>query len=922
MKMGPGKTVNQQTNSAYKIATHMLVVAALAFGTTGCMLVGSATGVTTTTGTGPGSSNPGNNAGPLTGKVHGGQQPIVGANIQIWAAGATGYGNTATSLMTTPVASLSDGSFTLTGDYTACTTGQVLYVTATGGDPGAGSSNKVIELMAVIGPCANLTTSSYLYIDEVTTAAAAFALSGFYGGFGGAPDGTDPIGGFGTASTNATGLLNAANTALLLANTGNGMSTAVEAAPPSNGTLTISPPTGADGSVTGTTVTATVETEKLYTIADIIATCVNSSGASSTQCTTLFADVPPYEASAVTPPAYGAAPTDTLQAAVYMALNPTSNTNSGSTNGPTNISALYNLTPALGSAPYVGYALSAAPNDWTMGIQYASSSALPANASFSLLNTVSWIANDASGNLWTVSENTTTKDNTITELNPTGQPLVAQPGSASALLTPTGLAIDTIGHVWVTDKDESAGGVVYEYQPGAANTNGYPALGTLVTHVTQETPAVVVSNQGAGYTSAPTVAFTGGNCTTQPTATVSESSGKVTAINLTTGAGYTAGTPSLTITGGGATTNATGTATVSAAGVVTGYTLSTGGAGYTSQPSITLSGGTTPATAVGEIKSGALTAIVLTSGVGCTAYPSLTFSGGSPTTTAVATVLGLYNGTVVNNASTNTNPYGPAIDGSNNVFFTNNGNTGYYARSAINTIGEFKASACGTSSCTYPTQPTLLTPTPLAGSTTAVQPYGLAVDPSGTLWTGGNVSGSTSLYELTSANAASPGNTNTGATTVITVPKGPLGVAIDHSGNVWTADNGSSSPTNISKVTVSNSPTVGVAGTVSNYTGGQVTSPTYLAIDGVGDVWVVDGGQAYVSEFNNSGTALSPGSGGFAHSGLNGSRAISIDGSGNVWIANSAAASPGGVEEIVGAAVPVVTPLSVGVKNSTLGAKP
>jgi hypothetical protein len=47
--------------------------------------------------------------------------------------------------------------------------------------------------------------------------------------------------------------------------------------------------------------------------------------------------------------------------------------------------------------------------------------------------------------------------------------------------------------------------------------------------------------------------------------------------------------------------------------------------------------------------------------------------------------------------------------------------------------------------------------------------------------------------------------------------------------------------------------------------------------------------------------------------------AIAIDGAGNVWTTN---AYVNQVTELVGAAVPVVTPLSAGVKNHSLGARP
>jgi hypothetical protein len=44
---------------------------------------------------------------------------------------------------------------------------------------------------------------------------------------------------------------------------------------------------------------------------------------------------------------------------------------------------------------------------------------------------------------------------------------------------------------------------------------------------------------------------------------------------------------------------------------------------------------------------------------------------------------------------------------------------------------------------------------------------------------------------------------------------------------------------------------------------------------------------------------------------------IAVDGAGNVWMA-----CPTYLVEFVGAATPVVTPISVGVKNNTLGTRP
>jgi hypothetical protein len=65
-------------------------------------------------------------------------------------------------------------------------------------------------------------------------------------------------------------------------------------------------------------------------------------------------------------------------------------------------------------------------------------------------------------------------------------------------------------------------------------------------------PDVALVQQGVGYTSAPTVTFSGGGATTQAKATATISSGKVTGITITSlGSGYTS-EPTVAFTGGGA----------------------------------------------------------------------------------------------------------------------------------------------------------------------------------------------------------------------------------------------------------------------------------------------------------------------------------------------------------------------------------
>ena len=139
---------------------------------------------------------------------------------------------------------------------------------------------------------------------------------------------------------------------------------------------------------------------------------------------------------------------------------------------------------------------------------------------------------------------------------------------------------------------------------------------------------------------------------------------------------------------------------------------------------------------------------------------------------------------------------------------------------------------------------------------------------------------------------------------------GGTGVAIDSTGSVWSLNTASAS---VAKFT--NTGTVTSAG----YSGGGLSAPTSLAIDGAGVVWITNGNNS-LSVFANTGTPVSTtayvgGSGG----NLSTPTSVSIDPSGNLWIANSGNST---VTEVLGVATPTVAPLSTGVANNTLATKP
>src|ERR1700721_4475698 len=58
-----------------------------------------------------------NTAVALTGSVHGGQQPVSGATIQLYAAGTDGDGSVALPLLSSTVKTDSNGSFTIPPSY-------------------------------------------------------------------------------------------------------------------------------------------------------------------------------------------------------------------------------------------------------------------------------------------------------------------------------------------------------------------------------------------------------------------------------------------------------------------------------------------------------------------------------------------------------------------------------------------------------------------------------------------------------------------------------------------------------------------------------------------------------------------------------------------------------------------------------------
>ena len=252
--------------------------------------------------------------GSFSGVVQSGATPLNGAHVHLFAANTTGYGQASVSLL--PGTGLTDsagpyvlassaGTFTIPAGLT-CGTHQQVYLYATGGAAGA-YSNAATGLLAVLGACGGITPTTIVTVDEATTIAAAYALSGYA---------TTPTAVSSPSTTAAqTGIANAFLNAASLAST-------------------------ASGQAVATTTNGTAPQATVNTLANILNACV-SSATGSASCTALFA---------------ATLATDTASAALAIAHAQGAN-----------VAALYALQSS--TAPFSPH-LTAAPHDFALGVSF------------------------------------------------------------------------------------------------------------------------------------------------------------------------------------------------------------------------------------------------------------------------------------------------------------------------------------------------------------------------------------------------------------------------------------------------------------------------------------------------------------------------------------------------------------------------
>lgn len=372
----------------------------------------------------------------IRGKAFGGQQPVVGAQVYLYAANTTGSAgpgiapsstNQSLSLLNSGVLSnnpgaagqdtsgnyyvltAADGSFSIGGDYT-CTPNQQVYLLVTGGNPGAGT-NSASSMMAVLGSCpasGNFAANvPYVWVNEVSTVAAAYSLAPF------ASDATHVSTSGSTQA--ATGIANAFLNAPKLAS----ISTGTTSTPTANGGI--------------------VPVSLVNTIANILAACVNSSDQAHTNCDTLFENA---TSDGVATASTGGTtnPTDVASAIINIVHNPGAN-----------VTALYGLQAGV-AAPFSPNSQSA-PTSFLVAISYTPGCSVCYGA-----------AADASGNLWVASYSTSK----LYQIDHTGKVLASY---SSGLSSPLYVAVDASANIWVTNSNNniaeytSSGTLLGTYNP-------------------------------------------------------------------------------------------------------------------------------------------------------------------------------------------------------------------------------------------------------------------------------------------------------------------------------------------------------------------------------------------------------------------------------------------------------------------------
>lgn len=373
-------------------------------------------------------------AASLSGSVHGGRQPISGATVIAYAVSATA-GTAATEIAS--AITDANGNFSISFSPTPAN-GQIVYLVAVGGNANGSGTNSAIALMSVAGAYCATSGCGFptsVNIDELSTVASTAALRVFinFTACSNITGDTQPPGDTCVNLPGATPLPSVAGTVNNLVDVSNGEA---------SGFLT--------SQASGTPAYLTLQ--KLDSLADILASCVNASGSTSAACTQLFAVALNR-------------PTDTLAASYDIAAWPSVNQTG---------SALFNLLPPT---PIYAPVVSTVPANWSVaGQRFA------------------YVVNNGGNDVSMFKINSLASALTAT----TGSPYVA----GNSMLS---VAVDSSGQYVYAVSNADASVYVFDIGSGGALTfNNSFATGSAPTGVVTDPSGayVYVSNSGSNTISA------------------------------------------------------------------------------------------------------------------------------------------------------------------------------------------------------------------------------------------------------------------------------------------------------------------------------------------------------------------------------------------------------------------------------------
>ncbi len=427
-------------------------------------------------------------AAKVSGKIHGGNQPVAGATVNLYFAGQTNFATGATLAATTTSSSDGFGAFAfnkVTGaanDGTSANftcplsgTDPYVYAVAKGGTtvntPGA-TPNTDAEFIAPFGKCSEINASTNIYMSEVVTVATMAAIHQYMNPTASAGPIESTIGADGIF-VSTLGLAHSFDNVTLMASlsTGFGNTSLVR--------------NGAPFGATGVTMTITPELAKLNQLANIISACINQTAGGSATCTSLYAAAaPPANAGTTSVPSatYSTAP-DLLTALYYIFTNPTNGSSA-------NMTTLYNLSAASG-APYQP-TLSSVPTDWSIGIQFVAGGTCTGSATGFVSNPTS-LTVDLNGNLLISNSSISNNAGTIGQMASDGTPSACFPVTAGAVASGTplfasGITNDIAGNIWVGSKSTNE---IIRYTPPSAGTAASLDIPTLA-------PVIAITTDGYG----------------------------------------------------------------------------------------------------------------------------------------------------------------------------------------------------------------------------------------------------------------------------------------------------------------------------------------------------------------------------------------------------------------------------------------